>query len=374
VRTILRNGLDRYEVLKADEPLRRGERLVRFASERGALEFLIGVGGPARRDLHRLVDDDFAGEFSSVRKEEVPAQLALRLIAGQLRIAQVVAAPPRVRGGGAEFEVLSARDRLRRGESWVRVMDEATAVRFARLLTGLPKEQQRRLILVAAAVGGGSQREQTRSLSRLLLRGQIRIVRVQTLTHAGSSAPPEPEVSAFGVADAISLGVGLIPVFGDAVDIAGAIVGKDLITGEKLTPAERWVTAAGTLVGSGKAARMGMGLVDDASKLRKAGKVVRSTPINISERGLNHVLERHTAGGAKSAGKSIFNGSEDVVSLIQEAERVSPVQQGTRKTFERVVDAGREIGVDRTSNSPTSIYTVITNEAGELVTAFPGLP
>ncbi|HEX2211279.1 MAG TPA: pre-toxin TG domain-containing protein [Longimicrobium sp.] len=258
MRTILRNGLDRYEVLKADQPLRRGERLVRFASERGALEFLIGVGGPARRDLHRLVDDDFAGGFSGVRGDEVPAEITRRVARGELKIAHVEAAPPRVRSVGGEFVVLEARDRLRRGESWVRVMDEATAIRFARLLSTLPKDQQRRLMPVAVAVGGGSQREQTRSLSRLLRGGQIRIARLQTLTRAGGSAPPEPEMSAFGVADAISLGVGFIPIVGDAVDIAGAIVGKDLITGENLTPAERLVTAAGTLLGSGKAARMGM--------------------------------------------------------------------------------------------------------------------
>jgi hypothetical protein len=257
VRTILRNGLDRYEVLKADEPLRRGERLVPFASQRGAHDFLISVGGPARRDLHRLADDDFAGEFATVPYEVLPVDLATRITTGRLKIVHVEMPPPRLRSGGAEFEVLDARDRLRRGESPVRVMDEATAIRFARLLATLPREQQRRLVPIAAAGGAGSQREQTRSLSRLLRRGQIRIVRLQTLTRAGGSAPPEPELSAFGVADAISLGVGFIPIVGDAVDIAGAIVGKDLITGEELTPDERIVTAVGTLLGSGKAARAG---------------------------------------------------------------------------------------------------------------------
>jgi hypothetical protein len=42
--------------------------------------------------------------------------------------------------------------------------------------------------------------------------------------------------------------------------------------------------------------------------------------------------------------------------------------------FERVVDAGRTIGVDRASGQPTSIYTIITNAADELVTMFPGRP
>lgn len=281
MRTLLRDGLDRYEVLEPHEPLRRGERLVRFASERGALEFLVQGGGPARRDLHRLADADFMGELAGVTHDGIPAELARRVYGGRLKLAKVEAAPPRVRSAGGEFAVLDGRDRLRRGESWVRVMDEATAIRFARLLGTLPPSEQRRLLPVAAAVGAGSQREQTRSLSRALLRGQIRIVRLRTLVPAsGAAPPPEQNVSAFGVADAISLGVGFIPIVGDAVDILGAAVGRDLITGEVLTADERLVTAAGTLLGSGKAARMGMSAAESGlrrlnplSDTRYTGKV-----------------------------------------------------------------------------------------------------
>ena len=42
--------------------------------------------------------------------------------------------------------------------------------------------------------------------------------------------------------------------------------------------------------------------------------------------------------------------------------------------FSRIVDAGREIGIDRLTGQPTSIYTIITNIRSELVTAFPGMP
>jgi RHS repeat-associated protein len=98
------------------------------------------------------------------------------------------------------------------------------------------------------------------------------------------------------------------------------------------------------------------------------------TAINITARGLEHVLERHGAGGARTAGKSVFNAGEDIVGLIRQAETVPAAQQAGRTTFERVVNAGRTIGVDRATGQPTSTYTVITSAAGDLVTAFPGTP
>jgi RHS repeat-associated protein len=97
-----------------------------------------------------------------------------------------------------------------------------------------------------------------------------------------------------------------------------------------------------------------------------------STSIRIG-RGLAHVLDRHAVGGAKTAGKSVFNAGEDIVGLIRQAETVSPVQQ-VGGNFQRVVNAGRIIGVDRVTGQPTSTYTVITNAVGDLVTAFPGKP
>jgi hypothetical protein len=40
----------------------------------------------------------------------------------------------------------------------------------------------------------------------------------------------------------------------------------------------------------------------------------------------------------------------------------------------RTVNAGRTIGLDAITGKPTSIYSVITNPNGNLITAFPGLP
>ena len=86
------------------------------------------------------------------------------------------------------------------------------------------------------------------------------------------------------------------------------------------------------------------------------------------------MLARHVAGGAKTAGKSLFRGGEaEVVSLIREAGSAARVAQ-PGGNFARVVDAGRIIGVDRVTGAPTSIYTVITDAADRLVTSFPGRP
>ena len=96
--------------------------------------------------------------------------------------------------------------------------------------------------------------------------------------------------------------------------------------------------------------------------------------IIISEGRLTKILEAHTAGGVLSAGKSLFNASEDVTSLVRAAESTAPVAQAGGR-FERVVDAGRIIGTDRdTGYAPTSIYTVITDSSDQLITAFPGRP
>jgi len=40
----------------------------------------------------------------------------------------------------------------------------------------------------------------------------------------------------------------------------------------------------------------------------------------------------------------------------------------------RTVDAGRAVGIDRSTGQVTSVYTVITKNTGELITAYPGRP
>ena len=58
--------------------------------------------------------------------------------------------------------------------------------------------------------------------------------------------------------NAVAIGVGFIPVIGDAYDVVSAVVGKDLLTGEHIDDIGVGVTLVGTLFGSGKAAREGV--------------------------------------------------------------------------------------------------------------------
>lgn len=101
--------------------------------------------------------------------------------------------------------------------------------------------------------------------------------------------------------------------------------------------------------------------------------LVRSQPIEITQSALQHIMDRHTAGGASNAGKSLFNSTENLRSLINDAIYYIPIQQ-TGGNMQRVIDAGRPIGTYRATGKPTNTYTVITTPSGKLVTAFPGLP
>ena len=93
--------------------------------------------------------------------------------------------------------------------------------------------------------------------------------------------------------------------------------------------------------------------------------------INITQGGLNHVMDRHSF-SSNWPGKSKFFADVDIVDLIREAENVAP--SSSQGAFQRIIDAGRLIGTDRATGNPTSVYTVITNAAGDLITMFPGVP
>jgi hypothetical protein len=95
--------------------------------------------------------------------------------------------------------------------------------------------------------------------------------------------------------------------------------------------------------------------------------------ITVTNGRLAHVMARHFPGGAETAGKSLFNAGESFPALVREADSFPPVAQKVGSNFQRVVDAGRIIGVDYAGKA-TSIYTVITDAAGDLITMFPGLP
>lgn len=124
------------------------------------------------------------------------------------------------------------------------------------------------------------------------------------------------------------------------------------------------------LIGGGSSAGfriLSKGAANASTKLLNPG-------IKITTEGLEHVIERHTVNGIpKWAGKSKFTDPSEIPSLIEKATQQNMIKQWNGN-FARIVDAGRYIGIDKTTGKPTSIYTVITKPNGELKTAFPGLP
>ena len=98
-------------------------------------------------------------------------------------------------------------------------------------------------------------------------------------------------------------------------------------------------------------------------------------PIVIDDDGFDHTMDGHLDDGNPHPGKSLFNSDQNISQLIMDAQDTAAEAQkrGPRSNFQRIVNAGRGIGVEQSGNQ-TSIYTVITDGAGRLVTAFPGVP
>lgn len=105
--------------------------------------------------------------------------------------------------------------------------------------------------------------------------------------------------------------------------------------------------------------------------LAALGVVPSGSNVRLGLTGLAHVAGRHFADGALSAGRSVFNVGEDLYDLAARAHNVAPVQSGPR--WIRVVDAGRPVGVDRTTGALTSNYSVVTDRVGNVVTMHPGI-
>jgi hypothetical protein len=87
---------------------------------------------------------------------------------------------------------------------------------------------------------------------------------------------------------------------------------------------------------------------------------------------LEHIAERHVPGGLQAADRSVFNVGEDILGLLRAAEGQAPVFQARTGNLIRTVEAGRGIGVSK--GAETSLYTVVTTVAENLITMFPGVP
>lgn len=95
--------------------------------------------------------------------------------------------------------------------------------------------------------------------------------------------------------------------------------------------------------------------------------------ITTDDRGRKHALGGHWPGGKNSQDKSVFYTDENLDNLVRQAERVPAIMQ-SQGNFQRIVNAGRNIGTDRATGKPTPMYTVITNVKNNLQTIHPGLP
>lgn len=99
-------------------------------------------------------------------------------------------------------------------------------------------------------------------------------------------------------------------------------------------------------------------------------------PISQGAKQLEWIMAKHGPNQLpKYAGKSQFyiSSQAELQTLIQNATHM-PMTVQSRGNILRTVNAGRTIGLDAITGKPTSIYSVITNPNGNLITAFPGLP
>lgn len=90
--------------------------------------------------------------------------------------------------------------------------------------------------------------------------------------------------------------------------------------------------------------------------------------------GTGHAFERHTINSIDDwVLRSKFTNASEVQTLINNATHQLRTLQ-VNGNYQRIVNAGRNIGIDKNTGLQTSIYTVITKPNGVCVTAFPGMP
>lgn len=346
MRTLLRHGLDHYEVLRADEPLRRGERPVAFHDPGAATSFLerLARSGDGERELRRLAREDFADELAGGTDSGLLPELGRLLASGRLKL--VRAAPAvRLRSGAVEYVVLERGDRPRRHESLVKVWDETSAHRFAQLIAWLPPADRNRVLATAApGAAWSSQRDVARVAARGLASGAILVARVRTLREAGASAPPPAaaDVSAFGWRDAASVIAGFIPGVSEATDLATIITGRDVISGED-------VGTVGRI-----AAVIGIFTPFSGSQIRAVGKLFRmrqhaldqALKRGVSEEAIRDALEKPLKkSGVKTDSEGrpsqTFMGKDATVAVNPETDEIVTVWPTSTKRRDKALRDGK---------------------------------
>jgi RHS repeat-associated protein len=168
------------------------------------------------------------------------------------------------------------------------------------------------------------------------------------------------------------------------LDVVGMIEGFGLLADAINAGLYALEGNSGLAVGSALAAVPILGTIQSIKKLgnaadaaadaAKTGQNLLNPGINVTERGMQHVLERHIVNGIPEfASKSKFTTGVNLTELIQQGTQMPMVRQANGN-FARTFDAGRAIGIDRATGQASSTVTIITAPNGNLVTMFPGVP
>jgi hypothetical protein len=89
---------------------------------------------------------------------------------------------------------------------------------------------------------------------------------------------------------------------------------------------------------------------------------------------LAHILEKHYHKVQRYPHAAKFHLSlVEILNYIRDAYSLPTSPVPGCKNHQRIVDAGQLVGYDRSGN-PANILTIITDQGGKIVTAFPGLP
>ncbi len=121
-------------------------------------------------------------------------------------------------------------------------------------------------------------------------------------------------------------------------------------------------------------ARVGSAVI--GSSVVGAGATMGAAAVRIAARGIQHILQNHFAFGAGSVGRSIFTISLQELKHIIRLFASAPAVRSTinPNNWVRVVRLDRPVGIDRATGKLTDVVTIVSNAAGDLVTAHPGFP
>ena len=126
-------------------------------------------------------------------------------------------------------------------------------------------------------------------------------------------------------------------------------------------------------VGQSNSLRVGM----QGNRIAANSTKLLGRPIIIPAKNLRWNFEKHVIQIPKYRNKSRFfvTTEKELEQLVEAATHISGYIQKTSGNYIRTVNAGKIIGFDVTTNSTTTIYTVVTNsKTNELISIFPGLP